>query len=118
MEGMPEGTIGLRAAGRLSKDDYVGVLEPALREGIESGELRLVFVIDDYDGIEASAMAEDMKTGLKAIVRDHSAWKRFALATDVEWIANAFRLFTWMTPGEVKIFGHDEQEEAKAWAAG
>jgi hypothetical protein len=118
IDGMPDGTIGLRAGGKLTKDDYLGVLEPALREGIDSGELRLLFVIDDYDGIEVGAIGEDMKTGFKAIVRDHSAWKRFALATDVEWIANAFRLFTWMTPGEVRIFGHDELEEARTWVAG
>lgn len=40
---MPTGTVGLRASGKLSKDDYTKVLEPALREGVESGELRLLF---------------------------------------------------------------------------
>jgi hypothetical protein len=114
---MPPGAIGLRAAGKLSRDDYESVLEPALEEGIGSGELRLVFVIDDFDGLEPGAMIEDMKTGFKALIRDHSAWKRFALVTDVDWIATAFRLFTWMTPGEVKIFGLDGIDEAKAWVA-
>lgn len=114
---MPPGAIGLRAAGKLSRDDYESVLEPALEEGIGSGELRLVFVIDDFDGLEPGAMIEDMKTGFKALIRDHSAWKRFALVTDVDWIATAFRLFTWMTPGEVRILGLDELEEAKAWVA-
>jgi hypothetical protein len=114
---MPAGTIGLRAAGKLSKEDYATVLEPALEEGIRSGELRLVFVITDFDGLEAGAMIEDMKTGFKALIRDHSAWKRFALVTDVDWIATAFRLFTWMTPGEVRILGLEELDEAKAWAA-
>jgi hypothetical protein len=41
IQDMSPGTVGLRAAGKLSKDDYVEVLEPALREGIEAGELRL-----------------------------------------------------------------------------
>jgi hypothetical protein len=114
---MPPGAIGLRAGGKLSREDYESVLEPALEEGIGSGELRLVFVIDDFDGLEPGAMIEDMKTGFKALIRDHSAWKRFALVTDVDWIATAFRLFTWMTPGEVKIFGLDGIDEAKAWVA-
>ena len=30
IEGMPGGTIGLRASGKLSKADYTEVLEPAL----------------------------------------------------------------------------------------
>jgi hypothetical protein len=115
---MPAGTVGLRAEGKLSKEDYVEQLEPALREGIDSGELRLVFVLSDFDGLEPTAWFEDAKTGLGAIVRDHSAWNRFALVTDVDWVAKAFRLFTWATPGEVKIFWLDELDQAKAWVAG
>ena len=110
--------MGLRAAGKLSKEDYVDVLQPALHEGIASGELRIVFVLTDFDGLEPSAWIEDVKTGLGGLVRDHSAWRRFALVTDVEWVADAYRLFTWMTPGEVKIFGLEGLEEAKAWVAG
>ncbi len=118
IEEMPAGTIGLRASGKLSKEDYRAVLEPALEEGIKSGELRLVFQLTDFDGLKADAWIEDVKTGLGALIRDHSAWRRFALVTDVEWVANAFRLFTWMTPGEVKIFDLDGLAEAKVWVAG
>jgi hypothetical protein len=114
---MPAGTIGLRAAGKLSKEDYVEVLEPALREGVDSGELRLVFVLADFDGLEHGAWLEDMKTGLQAWVRDHSAWKRFALVTDVEWVAKAMRMFAWLTPGEAKVFPLAEEAAAKNWAA-
>jgi hypothetical protein len=115
---VPAGTIGLRASGELSKEDYREVLEPALREGIESGELRLLFVLTDFDGLGSGAWVEDMKTGLKAWVRDHSAWKRFALVTDVEWVAKAMRMFAWMAPGEVEVFGLAQEDEARAWVSG
>lgn len=118
IEGMPAGTIGLRASGKLTKEDYRTALEPALEEGVASGALRLVFQLTDFDGLKADAWIEDVKTGLSVLVRDHSAWKRFALVTDVEWVANAYRLFTWATPGEVKIFDLDGLEEAKAWVTG
>jgi SpoIIAA-like len=118
IEGMPPETIGLRASGTLSKDDYRTVLEPALEEGIKSGELRLVFQLTDFHGLKADAWIEDVKTGLGALVRDHSAWRRFALVTDVEWVADAFRLFTWLTPGEVRIFDLAGIEEAKGWVTG
>ena len=118
IEGMPPGAIGLRASGKLTKDDYTSALEPALEEGIGSGELRLVFVVTGFEGLEPSAVLEDMKTGFRALIHDHSAWRRFALVTDVNWIATAFRLFTWMTPGEVRIFESlDRLDEAKAWVA-
>lgn len=115
IEEMPAGTIGLRASGELSKDDYVMVLEPALREGVESGELRLLFVIDDWDGLAPGAWPEDFKTGMRAWFRDHSAWKRFAFVTDVEWLAKAMRMFAWMAPGEVRVCGLTEEAEAKRW---
>jgi hypothetical protein len=117
IEGMPAGTIGLSASGKLTKDEYQNVLEPALKEGVESGELRMVFRLTDFDGLEANAWFEDAKTGFGAILHDHAAWRRFALVTDVDWVARAYRLFIWATPGEVKIFGLDELEDAKAWAA-
>jgi SpoIIAA-like len=118
IDGMPEGTIGLTASGKLSRDDYRTVLEPALAEGLESGELRLLFVLTSFDGLEPGAWAEDAKTGLKALVRDHAGWKRFAVVTDVEWVARATRAFSWMTPGEVLVRGMDGLEEARAWVAG
>lgn len=118
IEEMPPGTIGLRAAGKLSREDYREVLEPALREGIESGEIRFVFSLTDFHGLEPGAWIEDAKTGLGAWVRNHSAWKRFALVTDVEWVAKAMRAFAWMAPGEVKVFAIDQLEAAKGWVVG
>lgn len=115
IEGMPSGTIGLRAAGKLSRDDYREVLEPALREGIGSGEIRLVFSLTDFHGLEPGAWIEDAKTGLGAWARNHSAWKRFALVTDVEWVAKAMRAFAWMAPSEVSVFAIDQLEAAKEW---
>ena len=118
IEEMPAGTIGLRATGELTREDYVEGLEPALREGIDSGELRLAFVLTDYQGLGHGAWIEDMKTGMEAWVRNHSAWKRFALVTDVEWVAKAMRAFAWMAPGEVRVFGIGELDAAREWVAG
>jgi hypothetical protein len=115
---MPAKTVGLRASGKLSKADYTEVLEPVLRDAVASGELRLVFVLTDFHGLEPGAWPEDAKTGLRTLVRDHSAWKRFALVTDVEWVAKAMRAFSWLTPGEVLIRDLDGLEEAKRWVAG
>jgi hypothetical protein len=117
IEEMPAGTAGLRASGELTKEDYVEVLEPALREGVASGELRLVFELTDFHGLGPGAWVEDAKTGMEAWVRNHSAWKRFALVTDVEWVAKAMRAFAWMAPGEVRVYELKEFEEAKHWVS-
>ncbi len=118
IEDMPAGTIGLRGSGRLTREDYRDVLEPALSEGVESGELRLVFVLTDFECLAPGAWIEDFKTGMRTWVREHAAWRRFALVTDVEWVAKAMRLFTWLAPGEVMTFELDKLEQAKSWVAG
>jgi hypothetical protein len=38
---MPVGTVGFRASGKLSRDDYREVLEPTLKEAADSGLLRV-----------------------------------------------------------------------------
>lgn len=118
IEDMPTGTIGLRASGKLSREDYQQVLEPALREGVESGEMRLLFVMPDFDGLEPGAMVEDVQTGLRTWVRDHAAWKRFAFVTDVEWLAKSMRAFAWLAPGEVRVFSLGELDAAREWVSG
>lgn len=117
IEDVPSGVLGLRSSGKLTRADYTEVLEPALREAIEAGGIRLLFVLDDFDGAEPGAWLEDAKTGLSAWAKHHSAWQRFALVTGVEWIARATSMFGWAAPGEVRTFAPGELEEAKAWVA-
>ncbi len=118
MDGVPEGVVGLRASGKLTRDDYREVLEPGLQEAVDSGAARVVFVIDDFDGLEPSAVVEDLKTGLRVELHDRKAWKRLAVVSKDDWIAKAMHLFAWAMPGELKVFELDQLEEAKAWAAG
>ena len=118
IDDMPPATLGLLASGKMSKEDYRDVVEPILAEGVAAGELRLVCVLTDFDGLEPGAWVEDMKTGLRAWVRDHSAWERFAFVTDIDWVAKATRMFAWIAPGEMRTFGLDELDEAKSWVAG
>lgn len=118
LEDMPDGAIGFRSTGKLTLEDYRGTLEPALRKAVESGEVRMVYVIPSFDGLELRAWPEDVKTGFALGFGHHSAWKRSAILTDVEWLVKAFQLFAWMTPGEVKVFGVDQLEQAKSWVVG
>jgi hypothetical protein len=119
MNDVPEGVIGLRASGKLTKDDYTGVLEPALNEAMGSGEARVLFVLTDFDRLELDAVPEDIKTGLGVELRNRGNWKRLALVTDVEWVAKAMRMFAWAMPGELAVYDSlDQVEEAKYWTAG
>ena len=119
MDDMPAGVIGLRGSGKLTKDDYTGTLEPALKEAMDSGEARVVFVLTDLEGLEPGAAFEDLKTGLGVELAHRGKWKRLALVTDVDWVAKAMRMFAWAMPGELEVYEDlDKLEEAKAWVAG
>jgi hypothetical protein len=117
MDDVPAGVIGIRASGKLTKDDYESVLEPALKEAVETGEAKVLFVLPDFDGLEPDALFEDVKTGLSVELKDRSAWKRFAFETGVDWIAQSMRLFAWIVPRDVKVFDMSELDKAKEWVA-
>jgi SpoIIAA-like len=119
LDEMPPGTLGFRATGKVTGDEYREVLLPAMRAAAEAGEVRMVFAVGPgFEGFEPGALIEDAKTGLTLGFGHLSAWKRTALVTDVEWISKAFHLFAWMAPGEVMIRGLDGLDEAKSWVAG
>ena len=117
IEEMPPGTIGFRAVGELTREDYREVLEPALRAAVETGDVRMLFVVDDGFEMDAGALLEDAKTGLQLGLGHLSAWKRTAVVTEVGWVARAIKSFGFMAPGEVKVWDCDALDEARAWVA-
>ena len=116
---MPAGTLGFRVNGEVHRSDYTAVLEPELRAAMENGGgLRTLYLIEDLDKLGPGALWEDAKTGFDLGVRHHDQWRRSAIVTDLEWIARAMRMFSWMIPGEARVYPAAELEQAKAWVAG
>ena len=88
---MPAGTVGVRVAGEVEREDYRDVLVPVLRR----------------------ALWADAKLGFDLGVRHHGDWVRSAIVTDLDWMARATRLFAWMIPGEALVFETAALESAK-----
>ena len=113
----PAGTLAFRAHGELTRDDYRETLVPALREAVEAGSVRLLLIVaDDFEKMDFAARIEDAKAEL-SFARRPGAWKRTALVTEVGWIRKAFHLFSWFAPGELRVFGLADEDEARAWVA-
>jgi len=116
---MPAGTLGFRAAGDIEREDYDEVLVPELRRALEAGAgLRTLYLVEEIDEMEPSALWADSKLGFDLGVRQHDAWVRSAIVTDVAWMARATKMFLWMIPGEARLYPVAELEDAKAWVAG
>jgi hypothetical protein len=116
---MPPGTIGLRALGEVTREEYESVLLPPLRDALERGDdIRLLFQIGPgFEKFTTGALLEDTKTGLTLGLGHLRSWRRCALVTDVDWVRRTVELLGWMTPGELRLFGHEEVDEAKTWVA-
>ncbi|MDH6194435.1 hypothetical protein M2272_001064 [Mycobacterium frederiksbergense] len=114
---MPEGVFGIRVSGHVSGDD-LRQFRPTIDELSKAGEIRIVEVIADYEGFGPGGLLEDLKLGMGMMVHHHSAFKRIAVVSDKEWVAHAMHAFAWMIPGELKMFGLDDLDAAKEWAAG
>jgi hypothetical protein len=118
LDDMPAGTVGFRAKGEIEREDYEDVLVPGLTGALaDGGKLRALYMIEDLDEIEPGALWADSKLGFDLLTRHRHALVRSAIVTDVEWMARAAKLFAWMMPGEARVFGVAELEQAKAWVA-
>ena len=117
IEAMPAGTIGFTVVSDLTADDYRDQIEPALAAAAEGGDVRLLFEIGAGFGMDAGAVIEDAKTGLKLGLGHMKSWKRTAIVTDVEWIRKSVKAFGFMAPGEIRTFAVEELGAAKVWIA-
>ena len=111
----PDNVLALRVVGKLAKDDYTSVLEPAVEQLLaKHGELRVVIAIgDEFDGLTGGAKWEDMKLGFEHF----SKWKRCAVVTNHDWVRHGISIFGWMMPGDVKVFPNTDVTAAIQWAA-
>jgi hypothetical protein len=115
---MPPDTLGFRVSGRLTRENYVEVLVPPLRKAVEAGErLRVLYAIGPELHTEPGALWEDLRLEVDLGIEHRDAWERIAVVTDLEWLWRAFGLFSWMVPGELRLFHEGDLELAKAWLA-
>jgi SpoIIAA-like len=119
LEGMPEGTLGFRLSGRISRDEYFRILNP-IREKLERGEKVsfLVATAPDFHGLDFGALWEDLKVAGSVGLKYRSSWDRLAVVTDKDWIRHGIAGFAWVIPGEIRVFDPDELAHAKAWTGG
>lgn len=115
---MPAGVSGIRVSGRVSGDDIRG-FKSQMDDMLRGDELRFVEVIAaDYEGFGKGGLAEDLKQGFGVLFEHHAAFKRIAVVSDREWVTHTLHALSWLVPGELKMFGLADLEQAKAWAAG
>ncbi|WP_163647693.1 STAS/SEC14 domain-containing protein [Modicisalibacter sp. 'Wilcox'] len=109
----PDSVLAFVCHGQVTKQDYESVLTPAVERALQNHyKVRLYYeTAPDFAGIDPGAIWEDTKVGLGHLAR----WEKFAVVTDVEWIRHTIRLFSFLMPGEMRIFSTDEAAQAREW---
>ena len=112
---LPPTVVGVEAHDRVTSEDYEKILVPAVKaaeEASEDGKVRVLYVLGtDFPDYSAGAIWEDTKLGLGRL----SHWERIAIVSDADWLRHAIHALGWAMPGEVKVFGSGDADEARAW---
>jgi hypothetical protein len=113
LSNFPDDVLAFVCKGRVTKADYDSVLVPAVMKALEKHKrVRLYYeTAADFSGIDPGAMWEDFKVGMEHLTR----WERVAVVTDVEWIKQTMRFFSFLIPGATKSFPTSEAAQARAW---
>src|SRR5262249_12707740 len=114
---LPDGVLGFRCSGKLSRDEYRNDLMQPIYTALERGEkLRLIIELaDDFSGLDMGALWEDVKAAGSVGLKHRAAWHRCALVTDKAWVRNGVSVFGWISPGELRVFEPGELDQAAAW---
>jgi hypothetical protein len=109
----PDSVIAFACRGHVTREDYEATLIPAVEAALERHDkLRLYYEIGaDFSGIDPAAVWEDFKVGVEHWLR----WERIAVVTDVEWIGQTMRVFSFLFPGEMRVFPTADAAQARRW---
>ena len=109
-------TLAFVISGRLTRADYQDVLLPPVRATIErGGDIRMLAVIDDFQGLEAGALLQDLMAAAKLGSGQRSYSARFAVVSEADWVRRAVALSGWLVPGEIRVFAPAARAEAETW---
>lgn len=113
---VPPGTLGFRASGKISNDEYREMMAP-IYAALERGDkLNIYFELaDDFHGLDGGALWQDVKAAGSVGLKHRSSWQRMALVTDKDWVRHGASAFGWLAPGELRLFEPSERDKARAW---
>ncbi len=113
VQDLPGGIDGVKAVGRVSREDYERVFEPLIDGARREGRrIRLLYQLGpEFEGFSPGAAWEDAKLGLASL----RLFEGCAVVTDVAWIRESARLVAFLMPCPVRVFGNSARDEAAEW---
>ena len=102
LKDFPDNVAAFACHGHLTKTDYETVLIPHIEEKLNRHKRLRGYteIAPDFVGVDPGALWEDTKVGFSHFFD----WKRAALVTDVEWMSRATKFFSFLIPGDWRVF--------------
>jgi len=110
---VPQGIVGVKAVGKVTREDYEKVLEP-LFDGARREGRRLRFVCQigpEFEGLTPGAAWEDAKLGVRSL----RLFAGCAVVTDRDWIRESTRIASFFVPCPVRVFPNGDRDKAIEW---
>ncbi|QUR69835.1 STAS/SEC14 domain-containing protein [Mycobacterium spongiae] len=113
LTGFPDNVAAFACHGHVTKDDYETVLIPDIEERLNRHKkVRIYYEVGpDFDGVGPGAVWDDAKLGFSHLM----SWERFAVVTDVDWMARSIKLFGFLMPAKLRTFSTADAGEAREW---
>jgi len=113
LNSLPDNVLAFVCKGHVTKRDYDAVVVPAVINVLKrQDKIRLYYeTAADFAGYDPGAIWEDFKVGMEHLTR----WERVAVVTDIEWIKQTVRFFSFLMPGAMRVFPASEAAQARAW---
>jgi hypothetical protein len=113
LTGLPDGVLGLRVGGRLTPEDYEGLLQPMVDEAVrEGGRLRcLIEIDDDFSGLTPAAVVDDVRLELRTV----GSFDGVAVVTGLGWIRRATEWAAFVVPFPMQVFPPGARTAAAEW---
>jgi len=113
MKDLPLGIDGVKASGKISKEDYEKVFVPFLDEARRQGRrIRFLYQLGpDFESFTPGAAWEDARIGLQSL----RLFDGCAVVTDLGWIREMTRISGFLMPCPVRVFTNQERDAAVSW---
>jgi hypothetical protein len=113
LKDLPDGIDGVKAVGKISKEDYEQMFLPLLNEARREGRhIRFLYQLGpEFEGFTSGAAWEDAKIGIHSM----RLFDGCAVVTDLAWVREFTRLAGFLMPCPVRVFGNQERGKAIDW---
>ncbi len=105
--------VEITVEGTLTNEDLETVIDRLHAEFDAGGKSRVLEIIQDFIGMEWSALWTDVRLGVPLAQKID----RVAVVADRSWIRQLAEVGRLFTRAELKVFAPDELDQARAWIA-